>query len=117
MVEQNNRPFPRRIAIFLLAAATVLTLGTAVAGYHRTSEVSTNHSYPQTQLTSTTDETGLQQTNSFGYIPQHETTLPTNGMGPGPQGPFGNGPGENPGPPLPGGPQLPAAATLTTPAG
>ncbi|GAB2634357.1 hypothetical protein ABI214_14250 [Prescottella soli] len=116
MVQQNNRSLPRRIAIFLLAAATVLTLGTAVAGYHRSSDVSTNQGYPQTQMTSATDQTGLQQTDSFGYIPQHETTLPTNGMGPGGQG-FGNGPGGNPGPPLPGGPQLPAAATLTTPTG
>ncbi|WFR72988.1 hypothetical protein P9209_03840 [Prescottella defluvii] len=104
------------MAIVLVAASTVVTFGLTVAGYHRSSD-STNYSYPQTQMTSATDETGLQQTNSFGYIPQHETTLPTNGMGPGPQGPFGNGPGENPGPPLPGGPQLPAAATLTTPAG
>ncbi|WP_433608559.1 hypothetical protein [Prescottella agglutinans] len=106
----------QRIAILLVAAATVLTLGIAAAGWQRSSDVSTNHGYPQTQLTSTTDETGLQQTDSFGYIPQHETTLPTNGNGPAP-GPFGNGPGKNPGPPLPGGPQLPAVATLTTPAG
>ncbi|MDH6284962.1 hypothetical protein M2284_005310 [Rhodococcus sp. LBL1] len=115
MVRQNNRSLLRRVAIALAAAATVVTLGLTVAGYHQSSD-STNNSYPQTQMNSSTDQTGLQQTDSFGYIPQHETTFPTNGNGPAP-GQFGNGPGNNPGPPLPGGPQLPAAATLTTPAG
>ncbi|RVW07684.1 hypothetical protein EGT67_19770 [Prescottella agglutinans] len=117
MVQQNIRSLLQRITILLIAAATVLALGIAAAGWQRASDVSTNHGYPQTQLTSTTDETGLEQTNSFGYIPEHETTLPTNGNGPGAPGPFNDDPFDNPGPPLPGGPGLPAAATLTTPAG
>lgn len=115
MIQQNDRALLQRIAIVILAAATVLTLGISATSWHRSAD-STNRGYPQTQVSPTSDETGLQQTDSFGYIPQHETTLPTNGNGPAP-GPFGNGPGKNPGPPLPGGPQLPAVATLTTPAG
>ncbi|MCA1005742.1 hypothetical protein LCL87_08435 [Rhodococcus hoagii] len=117
MIQTKHSPLPRRIAVGAVAALAVLTLG--LAGCDRPSEAA-NHSYPQEQ-TSTTDQTGLQQTNSFGYIPEHETTLPTNGNGPGAPGPFNDNPFDNPGPPLPGGPGLPARApvapTLTTPAG
>ncbi|WP_242676526.1 hypothetical protein [Rhodococcus sp. ABRD24] len=106
------------------AFAGAAVLGAGAIGVLATAETTLQTS-SQAPSSSTTD-TGLQQTNSFGYIPQHETAPPTNG-GPGaPEpfggGPFGDGPFGNPAPPLPnGGPQLPAAApvepTLTTPAG
>ncbi len=117
MTPTNHSPLPRRIAVGAVAALAVASLG--LAGCDRASQTA-NHGFPQ-QPTSTTDETGLQQTNSFGYIPEHETTLPTNGNGPGAPGPFNDNPFDNPGPPLPGGPGLPAHGavqpTLTTPAG
>ncbi|NKS62514.1 hypothetical protein GS966_02895 [Rhodococcus hoagii] len=117
MTPTNHAPLPRRMAVGAVAALAVASLG--LAGCDRASQTA-NHGFPQ-QPTSTTDETGLQQTNSFGYIPEHETTLPTNGNGPGAPGPFNDNPFDNPGPPLPGGPGLPARGaaqpTLTTPAG
>ncbi len=79
MTPTNHSPLPRRIAVGAVAALAVASLG--LAGCDRASQTA-NHGFPQ-QPTSTTDETGLQQTNSFGYIPEHETTLPTNGNGPG----------------------------------
>ncbi|PTR25761.1 hypothetical protein C8K36_106194 [Rhodococcus sp. OK519] len=119
MIQRNDGPLSQRIAIAVVAASTAVVLGVAASGCQKASEV-TNHGYPQEQTT-TTDETGLQQTNSFGYIPEHESPLPTNGNGPGAPGPFNDNPFDNPGPPLPGGPGLPARApaapTLTTPAG
>ena len=123
MNRTDHLPPPRRVALGAATAVTALLLGATVTGCQQSSETAT-HGFPQ-QPTTTTEETGLQETNSFGYIPEHETTLPTNGNGPGAPGPGDGGPFGGPGPgggpfgspPLPGGPGLPAAATLTTPAG
>ncbi|CAM3165100.1 Lipoprotein [Prescottella defluvii] len=114
---RNGRSAPRWCAL-----ACAALLGAGVVGVLATTHDTTvtTPAFPQLPQT-TTEDTGLQQTNSFGYIPEHETTLPTNGNGPGAPGPIGDNPFHNPGPPIPGGPGLPAHATvtptLTSPAG
>ncbi|MGO4203198.1 hypothetical protein AB4Z09_15905 [Rhodococcus sp. TAF43] len=123
MTGQEGRRERWRLVVAAAAVSTAL-LGAGAISVLATTE-DANQSFPQMTFSqmpqTTTEDTGLQQTDSFGYIPQHETTLPTNGNGPGAPGPFGNGPFDNPGPPLPGGPGLPAhatvAPTLTSPAG
>lgn len=114
--EQRNR--------MLVAAAAVAAglLGGAITGCD--DNIDSNPGLPttkeeteETEETDPEDSSGLQQTNSFGYIPEHERTFETDPIGP--EGgniendPFELGGGSS----LPGGSRLPAEATLTTPTG
>ncbi|CAM3165071.1 Secreted protein [Prescottella defluvii] len=70
----------------LAAAATVLAagfLGAAVTGCADSIDTSPATLTTEEEGTDTPeDPSGLQQTNSFGYIPEHETTLETDPIEP-----------------------------------
>ncbi len=118
----NRQTIEHRGAMVAAAAATAVAsglLGAAVAGGDDQAE-----SNPATLTTeeegtdSPEDPSGLEQTNSFGYIPEHETTLETDPIGPEGGGieddPFELGGGRiDPAVVVP----VPADATLSTPAG
>lgn len=121
MIGQNGGPMLRRLAVAAAALSTVLALGGTVTACDPNVGSTPELTTTEEGTNSPEDSSGLQPTNSFGYIPEHESPLPTGENGPGVPGPGGGNPFDNPGPPLPGGPELPARAniqpTLTTPAG
>ncbi|PTR25762.1 hypothetical protein C8K36_106195 [Rhodococcus sp. OK519] len=101
------------VAAAAAAAVTSGLLGAAVAA--GTDDIESNPATLTTEEEGTDtpeNPSGLEQTNSFGYIPEHETPLDTE-----PIGPEGGGIDDDPfelgGATV----QLPAATTLTTPTG
>ncbi len=68
MTPTNHSPLPRRIAVGAAAALAAASLG--LAGCDRAAQTA-NHGFPQ-QPTSTTDETGLQQSD-FVQTTSHDT--------------------------------------------
>jgi len=110
------------LAVAALTAALVGVVGRAVAVGDP--NVGSTPQVPTTEQTTSTRNTGLQQTDTFGYIPRRETTtLQTGLMGPGGEGMQGGG-GlfDNVDPPFRnGGPQIAAvpasSPSLPSPAG
>lgn len=106
MTPRTGRPLSRRLALpAATTSAALLLFGAGATACQRPPDATDHGARPPTN-----HDTGLQPTDSFGYLPQHETTVPTAGIGPAGPDAFGDDPFDNPGPPLPGGPGLPARA-------
>lgn len=109
------------MALAALTVALVAVVGRAVAVGDP--NVGSTPELPTTDRQTTTRNTGLQQTATYGYIPQRETTTFQSGLiGPGGGRFLNNGPFQNAAPPLPNGAaqppvDLPSYPTLATPSG